>query len=31
MEEIIINKVAQSALVTLDLEKFYPEGETAGV
>ena len=29
MEEIIINKVAQSALVTLDLEKFYPEGETA--
>jgi hypothetical protein len=29
MEEIIVNKVAQSALVTLDLEKFYPEGETA--
>ena len=28
MEELIINKVAQSALVTLDLEKFYPEGET---
>ena len=28
MEEIIVNKVAQSALVTLDLEKFYPEGET---
>ena len=24
MEEIILNKVAQSALVTLDLEKFYP-------
>ena len=29
MEEVIVNKVAQSALVTLDLEKFYPEGETA--
>ncbi len=29
MEDIIINKVAQSALLTLDLEKFYPEGETA--
>ncbi len=28
MEEVIINKVAQSTLVTLDLEKFYPEGET---
>ena len=28
MEEIIVNKVAQSGLVTLDLEKFYPEGET---
>ena len=27
MEETIVNKVAQSALVTLDLEKFYPEGE----
>ncbi|HSN08207.1 MAG TPA: DUF2480 family protein [Hanamia sp.] len=27
MEEIIINKVAQSALVTLDLESFYPSGE----
>ena len=27
MEDIIVNKVAQSALVTLDLEKFYPEGE----
>ena len=24
MEEIIVNKVAQSGLVTLDLEKFYP-------
>lgn len=29
MEEAIINKVAQSGLVTLDLEDFYPEGETA--
>ncbi len=27
MEEVIINKVAQSALVTIDLEKFYPQGE----
>jgi hypothetical protein len=27
MEEGIVNKVAQSALVTLDLEKFYPEEE----
>ncbi|HUZ59137.1 MAG TPA: DUF2480 family protein [Hanamia sp.] len=27
MEEAIINKVAQSGLITLDLEKFYPEGE----
>ncbi len=29
MEEEIVNKVAQSSLVTLNLEKFYPEGETA--
>ncbi|MEP7233079.1 MAG: DUF2480 family protein [Ginsengibacter sp.] len=29
MEEVIINKVAQSALVTIDLEKFYPEGNPA--
>ncbi|MEO6219757.1 MAG: DUF2480 family protein [Ginsengibacter sp.] len=29
MEEVIINKVAQSALITIDLEKFYPQGETA--
>ncbi len=29
MDEVIINKVAQSGLVTLDLAKFYPEGETA--
>lgn len=28
MEEIV-NKISQSALLTLDLEKFYPEGETA--
>lgn len=28
MEEIV-NKVAQSALTTIDLEKFYPQGETA--
>jgi len=28
MEEVIINKVAGSSLVTLDLERFYPEGET---
>ncbi|MEO5907795.1 MAG: DUF2480 family protein [Ginsengibacter sp.] len=27
MEEVIINKVAQSTLVTLDLEKFYPKEE----
>ena len=29
MEDFIVNKVAQSALLTLDLEKFYPEGEMA--
>lgn len=29
MEEEIVNKVAQSSLVTLNLERFYPEGETA--
>jgi hypothetical protein len=27
MEDIIINKVSQSALLTLDLEDFYPQGE----
>ncbi len=27
MEDAIVNKVAQSALVTLDLESFYPTGE----
>ncbi len=29
MEEVIINKVAQSALTTIDLERFYPKGEVA--
>jgi hypothetical protein len=29
MEDVIINKVAQSGLLTLDLEKYYPEGENA--
>src|ERR1700712_2237859 len=29
MEELIINKVAESGLVTLDLENYYPVGETA--
>ncbi len=29
MEDIIVNKVAQSELVTLDLENFYPDGESA--
>ena len=29
MEEIIINKVAQSALITIDLEKFYPQCDIA--
>jgi hypothetical protein len=28
MEDIIINKVAGSSLITLDLEKYYPESET---
>jgi hypothetical protein len=27
MEDVIINKVAGSSLVTLDLEKYYPEGD----
>ena len=27
MEEIIVNKVAQSSLETIDLERFYPQGE----
>ena len=29
MEEVIINKVAESGLITLDLEEFYPKEETA--
>ena len=28
MEDIIVNKVSQSSLETMDLEKFYPEGDT---
>jgi hypothetical protein len=29
MENIIINKVTESALTTIDLEDFFPKGETA--
>ena len=29
MENIIINKVAESALTSIDLEEYYPKGETA--
>jgi hypothetical protein len=29
MEDIIINKVAESSLVTIDLEEYYPKEETA--
>jgi hypothetical protein len=29
MEDVIINKVAESALTTIDLEEYYPKGETA--
>jgi len=29
MEDIIVNKVAQSGLLTLDLEKYYPQEEIA--
>jgi len=29
MENIIINKVAESVLTSLDLEEYYPKGETA--
>lgn len=28
MEDVIINKVAQSAIITLNLEDYYPKGET---
>ncbi len=28
MNEVILNKVSESALVTLDLEEYYPRGET---
>lgn len=29
MDDVIINKVAESGLITLDLEAYYPKGETA--
>lgn len=29
MENVIINKVAESALTSIDLEAYYPKGETA--
>lgn len=29
MEDVIINKVAESGLITLDLEEYYPKEETA--
>ncbi len=29
MSEPFVNKVAESGLITLDLEKYYPKGETA--
>jgi hypothetical protein len=29
MESTIINKVAESAITSIDLEEYYPEGETA--
>ncbi|MEO7306244.1 MAG: DUF2480 family protein [Ferruginibacter sp.] len=29
MDEVIVNKVSESGLVTLDLEEFYPKEETA--
>jgi Protein of unknown function (DUF2480) len=29
MDEVIINKVSESSLITLDLEEFYPKEETA--
>lgn len=30
MEDVIVNKVAESGLITLDLEEYYPKEETAG-
>jgi hypothetical protein len=29
MEEVFVNKVAESGIITLDLEAFYPKDETA--
>jgi hypothetical protein len=29
MENVIVNKVAESVLTTIDLEEYYPKGETA--
>ncbi|MGI8581099.1 MAG: DUF2480 family protein, partial [Chitinophagaceae bacterium] len=29
MEDVILNKVAESGLMTLDLEEYYPKEETA--
>ena len=29
MENVIVNKVAESALTSLDLEEYYPKGETS--
>ena len=29
MDEVIVNKVSESSLITLDLEEFYPKEETA--
>src|SRR5215213_7864383 len=29
MEDVIVNKVAESGLLTIDLEEYYPEEETA--
>ncbi len=29
METVIVNKVAESALTSIDLEEYYPKGETA--
>lgn len=29
MEDVIVNKVAESGLITIDLEEYFPKGETA--